>query len=256
LYQTSVLDQAEFRFFRRFLSRSWEKKLGWTRTTLQAKMSDMENLRTESESKPSRPSAARLSLYLRCLEGWHRDGIGKVSSRQLAEALGISDAQVRRDLTVLGSLGQPGVGYTTTSLITAIRQAMGIDRNWVAVLVGAGNLGRALLHYRGFGQKGFEIAALFDADPAKIGTDIDDLTVLGLQEMAETVKRSNAELGILTVPGTAAQTVAETLVEAGIRGILNFAPVVLRLPNSVRVVNVDFTIQLEQLAFLIQSQGS
>lgn len=216
----------------------------------------MEPERPEIDTKPSRPGAARLSLYLRCLEGWYRDGVQKVSSRQIAEALGISDAQVRRDLTVLGSLGQPGVGYAIPNLISAIRQAMGIDRNWVAVLIGAGNLGRALLHYRGFGQKGFEIAALFDADPTKIGQEIDGLRVHSLDELPEVVTTRRAELGILTVPGEAAQSVAERLAEAGIRGILNFAPVVLRLPNSVRLVNVDFTIQLEQLAFLIQSNGS
>lgn len=216
----------------------------------------MEPGRPEIDTRPSRPGAARLSLYLRCLEGWHRDGVQKVSSRQIAEALGISDAQVRRDLTVLGSLGQPGVGYTTANLIAAIRQAMGIDRNWVAVLVGAGNLGRALLHYRGFGQKGFDIAALFDADPTKIGQEIDGLKVHSLDELSGVVAGERAELGILTVPGEAAQAVAERLVEAGIRGILNFAPVVLRLPNAVRLVNVDFTIQLEQLAFLIQSNSS
>jgi redox-sensing transcriptional repressor len=216
----------------------------------------MEPGRPEIDTRPSRPGAARLSLYLRCLEGWHRDGVQKVSSRQIAEALGISDAQVRRDLTVLGSLGQPGVGYAIANLIAAIRQAMGIDRNWVAVLVGAGNLGRALLHYRGFGQKGFDIAALFDADPSKIGQEIDGLKVHSLDELPGVVASERAELGILTVPGEAAQAVAERMMEAGIRGILNFAPVVLRLPNTVRLVNVDFTIQLEQLAFLIQSNGS
>jgi redox-sensing transcriptional repressor len=214
--------------------------------------------RTEdgADLRPSRASAARLSLYLRCLEGWRREGVTKVSSGQIADALGLSDAQVRKDVGYLGSLGQPGIGYKVTALIAAIRRALGIDREWRAVLVGVGNLARALLRYQGFREQGFEIVALFDADPSKVGQSVEGLTVLPTAELPARVKSLRAELALLTVPAEAAQAAAEEVAAAGIRGVLNFAPTVLRLPQRVRLVNVDLAIQLEQLAFQVQQCGS
>jgi redox-sensing transcriptional repressor len=197
-------------------------------------------------------SARRLSLYLRSLETLRREGAQKVSSGQLGEALGVSDAQVRKDLGSLGNLGQPGIGYSTAELITAIRKALGIDREWKAVMVGVGNLARALIRYRGFQQQGFRLAALCDVDPSKIGEKIEGLTVQSLSELPAVVKAIGAELGIVTVPAEAAQAVADQLVAAGIRGVLNFAPTVLKLPAGVSLVAVDLAAQLEQLAFLVQ----
>jgi redox-sensing transcriptional repressor len=205
-----------------------------------------------AENKPSRASAARLSLYLRCLEGWRREGVAKVSSGQIAEALGISDAQVRKDIGYLGSIGQPGIGYKVQDLVAAIREALGINREWRAILIGVGNLARALLRYRGFREQGFQIVGLFDADPAKMGQRVEGLTVQPLADLETQTAELEAELALLTVPAEAAQSVAETLADAGIRGILNFAPTVLRLPARVRLVNVDLAIQLEQLAFQVQ----
>jgi redox-sensing transcriptional repressor len=193
-----------------------------------------------------------LSLYLRRLEGLLRDGTTRVSSSMLGEALGVTDAQVRKDLTCLGSLGQPGIGYAAPELIGAIRRALGIDREWAVALVGVGNLARALLRYHGFVQRGFRIVALFDADPAKIGQMLEDLEIHAPERIAEVVAATGAELGVLSVPAASAQSVAEALAGAGIRGLLNFAPSVLRLPATVSVVNVDLTVQLEQLAFLVQ----
>lgn len=200
----------------------------------------------------SRASAGRLSLYLRCLEGLEREGAQKVSSGQLGDALGVSDAQVRKDLACLGNLGQPGIGYSTSDLVAAIREALGINRDWNAVLVGVGNLARALLKYRGFQQQGFRIVALSDNDPAKISQPIENLPVTPLDKIAERIRTANIELGILTVPADAAQAVADQLVAAGIRGILNFAPTVLKVPPGVSLVTVDLAIQLEQLAFMVQ----
>ncbi len=197
-------------------------------------------------------SARRLSLYLRALEIFRREGAQKVSSGQLGEALGVSDAQVRKDLGSLGNLGQPGIGYSTAELITAIRKALGIDREWKAVMVGVGNLARALIRYRGFQQQGFRLAALCDIDPSKIGEKVEGLTVQPLAELSAAVKAAGAELGIVTVPAEAAQSVADQLVAAGVRGILNFAPTVLKLPAGVSLVAVDLAAQLEQLAFLVQ----
>jgi redox-sensing transcriptional repressor len=206
---------------------------------------------TERGQRLSRAAAQRLSLYLRCVAGWPADE-DTISSGQIADAVGVSDAQVRRDLAALGHLGQRGVGYEVKELATAIRTALGIDRAWRAVLVGVGNLGRALLKYQGFRAQGFEIVALFDCDATKVGQDVEGLKVEPMSALAERVAALSAELGVLTVPAEAAHAVADALSAAGIRGILNFAPVVLKLPRRVRLVTVDLAIQLEQLAFQVQ----
>ncbi len=209
-----------------------------------------------SEGRPSRASVGRLSLYLRRLERLQREGAPTVSSGQLGEALGVTDAQVRKDLAYLGNLGHPGVGYPTAELIAAIRRALGVDREWRVALVGVGNLARALLRYRGFQQRGFRIVALFDTDPAKVGQRIDGLEVHPLEAMPAVLSATGAELGVLTVPSEAAQAVADALAAAGVRGVLNFAPIILRLPAHVSLVSVDLTVQLEQLAFLVQIGGT
>jgi redox-sensing transcriptional repressor len=206
---------------------------------------------SDEEQRLSRAAAHRLSLYLRFLADWPADG-GKVSSGQIAKPVGVSDAQVRRDLAALGHLGRRGVGYDASELAAAIRSALGIDRTWRAVLVGVGNLARALLRYQGFRARGFEIVALFDTDPEKVRAAVEGLAVEPLDRLAERVPALRAELAVLTVPAEAAQPVADLLVGAGVRGVLNFAPVLLRLPPRVRLVTVDLTIQLEQLAFLVQ----
>jgi redox-sensing transcriptional repressor len=210
-------------------------------------------IRTNGSNPPlSRPSVGRLSLYLRRLEELLREGTMRVSSSVLGESLGLRDAQVRKDLASLGSLGQPGIGYAAPELIAAIRRALGIDRQWTVALVGVGNLARALLGYQGFLERGFRVVALFDADPDKVGVQVGGLKIHPPQAMPEVVAATGAELGILTVPSPAAQAVADALIAAGIRGLLNFTPQVLRLPANVRVVSVDLTVQLEQLAFLVQ----
>ena len=210
---------------------------------------------SDEERRLSRAAAHRLSLYLRFLAGWPADG-GKVSSGQIAKPVGVSDAQVRRDLAAQGNLGQRGIGYDAAELAAAIRSALGIDRTWRAVLVGVGNLARALLRYQGFRARGFEIVGLFDTDPAKVRTVVEGLPVEPLDRLAERVAALRAELAVLTVPAEAAQAVADLLAGAGVRGVLNFAPVLLRLPPRVRLVTVDLTIQLEQLAFLVQRDAA
>jgi len=209
----------------------------------------------ETESRLSRASVGRLSLYLRRLEILLREGTTKVSSGTLGEALGVTDAQVRKDLAYLGHLGHPGVGYAAPELIGAIRRALGVDREWLAALAGVGNLGRALLRYRGFADRGFRIVALFDADPAKIGQRVEGLEVHSPDEMAELLPALGVELGVLTTPAESAQASADAMAAAGVRGLLTFAPGVLRRPAGVNVVSVDLTVQLEQLAFLVQHGG-
>src|SRR5262249_36502232 len=175
-----------------------------------------------SDPRLSRASVGRFSLYLRHLETILRDGTTKVSSGQLGEALGITDAQVRKDLACLGSLGHPGVGYVTEELIVAIRHLLGVDHCWSVALVGVGNLGRALLGYRGFAERDFRIVALFDTDPAKVGTRLEGLTIHGTSDIEHVVATTGAELGLLAVPSESAQDAADALVAVGIRGILNF----------------------------------
>ena len=207
--------------------------------------------RSAGGDRLSRAAAHRLSLYLRTLTGWPADGV-KVSSGRIAQACGVTDAQVRRDLAVLGHLGQRGIGYEAAELASAIRTALGIHRQWRAVLVGAGNLARALLRYHGFRDQGFAIVGLFDSDPHKIGQHVEGLTVEPVDTLPVRVPELQAELAVLAVPAEAAQPVADILQTAGIRGILNFAPMLLRLSPRVKWVNVDLAIQLEQLAFLVQ----
>lgn len=179
-----------------------------------------------------------------------------MSSSTLGEALAITDVQVRKDLASLGKLGQPGIGYDVADLIQAIRSTLGIDREWSAALVGVGNLARALLRYHGFAERGFKVVAVFDRDPQKVGQRIEDLTVQPLDRMATVITQTGAELGIITVPAPEAQSVADDLIAAGIRGLLNFAPGVIRVPPGVSVVPVDLTVQLEQLAFLVHLGSS
>jgi redox-sensing transcriptional repressor len=192
---------------------------------------------------------------LRYLEGLLREDVATVSSSQLGEPLGVTDAQVRKDLAYLGNLGHPGIGYPTQDLIAAIRRALGIDRDWTVALVGVGNLARALLRYRGFTERGFRIVALFDADPCKVGQRVDGLAIHGVDQITAVVRATAAELGVITVPSESAQAVADALASAGVRGVLNFAPVILRLPPHISLVSVDLTVQLEQLAFLVQMGG-
>ena len=209
-----------------------------------------------SERRLSRASVARFSLYLRHLEQFYREGVHTVSSGQLGEALGITGDQVRKDLAYLGNLGHPGIGYAAQDLITALRRKLGINREWKVAIVGIGNLARALLRYRGFQEQGFRIVALFDADRTKVGQELEGLTVHSPEVMPQVVAETKAELGLLTVPTEAAQGVADALVAAGVRGLLNFAPVVVRVPQGISLVAVDLAIQLEQLAFLVHLTGN
>ncbi|MGB2938581.1 MAG: redox-sensing transcriptional repressor Rex [Phycisphaerae bacterium] len=196
----------------------------------------------------------RLPLYLRRLEYLNTDGVETVSSRSLAESLGLKDAQVRKDLAYFGTFGRPGVGYPVRDLIDRLREILGTDHTWRLALVGFGNLGRALLSYRGFRRKGFHIEAVFDADRAKIGRRAGDLVVQDVANLVPEIRRRRLPLAILAVPAEAAQQVATELVRAEIAGILNFAPVSLDLPPNVPVNNVDLAVCLEQLTFHVSKR--
>jgi redox-sensing transcriptional repressor len=202
------------------------------------------------ESIPN-PAVRRLSLYLRQLETFQRAGRRTISSKQLGESLHLTDAQVRKDLAYFGQFGHPGIGYRVEDLIREVRKILGTDKTWGVVLVGAGNIGRAMSGYRGFDKKGFRIIAVFDNDATKVGTKLGDFTVQPLSEMADAVQKNNVRLAIMAVPADCAQDVADALIDAGVRGLLNFAPVSLSVPKHVALNTVDMAVQLEQLAFQV-----
>lgn len=197
------------------------------------------------------PALRRLSLYLRQLEAFKRNDRRTISSKQLGESLALSDAQVRKDLAYFGQFGHPGIGYRVDDLIAQVRKILGTDRTWNVLLVGAGNLGRALLAYKGFEKKGFRLAAVFDANATKIGTTRGPFVIHPMTELQATVTSLNIRLAIMTVPDDSAQSVADQLIAAGIRGILNFAPVSLTVPPHVGLSAVDLAVQLEQLSVLV-----
>jgi redox-sensing transcriptional repressor len=194
----------------------------------------------------------RVSLYLRQLEVYQRQGWSTVSSSQLGGPLSIKNAQVRKDLAFFGQFGHPGIGYRIDELIDALRHILGIDHDWPLALVGLGNLGRALLRYRGFRTRGFHIVALFDNDETKIGLNYDGLVVESIESLRKVVAVRKIRLAILAVPAEAAQRVTDLVVSCGIRGILNFAPVMLSVPPQVNLVGVDLSVQLENLAYKVQ----
>jgi len=194
----------------------------------------------------------RVSLYLRQLETYQNQGYTTVSSNQVGEPLSIKNAQVRKDLAFFGQFGHPGIGYRIEELIDTLRHILGIDHDWPLALVGLGNLGRALLRYRGFRTRGFHVVALFDNDPAKIGQQHEGLVVEPIESLRKVVVPRKIRLALLCVPTESAQRVADLLVASGIGGILNFAPVPLIVPAHVNLVPVDLSIQLENLAYKVQ----
>ncbi len=217
----------------------------------------MRDPRREPSGDKDKPApkavVGRVSLYLRQLEAFQGQGAATVSSNQLGTALGLNDAQVRKDLAFFGQFGYPGIGYRIDELSTALRRILGIDREWPLALVGLGNLGRALLKYRGFRNRGFRIVALFDNDPHKIGHAFDGMVVRPIDALADEVRERSISLAILSVPADVAQGVADQLVARGILGIFNFAPKPLVVPPHVSVVAVDLSVQLEHLAYKTQA---
>ncbi len=195
-----------------------------------------------------------MSLYLRELQHLIRDEKKTISSTKLGRLLGLKDAQVRKDLAYFGQFGYPGIGYRCEELVEEIRRILGTDRVWPTAMVGVGNLGQALLGYRGFRSQGFDVVAAFDVDERVVGTEIGGLKVYHLDELREIVQKKAIQLAILAVPADAAPVVAEVIVNSGINGVLNFAPVTLSLPKSVSVVGVDLAMELEQLAFAVVSK--
>jgi redox-sensing transcriptional repressor len=193
----------------------------------------------------------RLSVYTRCLLQLEEDNVKTISSQELAERFNLNSAQVRKDLAYFGEFGVRGIGYYVTGLKNELQRILGLDRTWPVVLVGFGNLGSALFHYKGFGTQGFKIAAIVDDDPAKVAREVDAVPILASRDIAREMKTRGIQIAIVAVPSESAQTVADQLVAAGIRAILNFAPARIKVPRDVRLKNVDLSIELETLSFYL-----
>ncbi len=208
--------------------------------------------------KPIKISEAvvrRLPIYLRYLNELSLSGIQTVSSQDLGEKLDLNPAQIRKDLAYFGEFGRKGVGYNVDYLIEKIRQILKLDKTMNVALVGTGNLGRALCNYNMYIKDNMKIVAVFDADVSKSGSSINHLKVQPMQELSETVRKLDIAVGIITVPAGEAQNVADRFVAAGIRGLLNFAPVVLKAAPGVRIHNADFTAELLSLAYYMDHQN-
>jgi len=197
----------------------------------------------------------RLSVYTRCLLQLEEDGIKTISSQDLAERFNLNSAQVRKDLAYFGEFGVRGIGYYVSGLKAELQRILGLDREWPVALVGLGNLGSALFHYKGFSRQGFRVAVVFDDDPAKIGRDIDGVPIVATSDIAREVAARSIQIAILAVPAEAAQAVTDQLVAAGIKAVLNFAPARLRVPREARLKHVDLSIELETLSFYL-AQGT
>ncbi|MBN2582814.1 MAG: redox-sensing transcriptional repressor Rex [Planctomycetes bacterium] len=195
---------------------------------------------------------SRISLYLHEVEQWQQQGHEKISSQQLAEILGLTATQVRKDLTHFGQFGRPGVGYHCGELIRQLRLILGTDRVRHVALVGCGNLGRALATYPRFEKRGFSIVAVFDNDPRKIGRKVGPHKVQDMSHLSAVCRQKDITLAILAVPAAAAQDVADRLVAAGVYGILNFAIVGLAAPSDVVVSTVALSMELEQLGLAVR----
>jgi redox-sensing transcriptional repressor len=193
----------------------------------------------------------RLSVYTRCLLQLEEDGIETISSQDLAERFNLNSAQVRKDLAYFGEFGVRGIGYYVTKLKAELQRILGLDREWPVALVGLGNLGAALFHYKGFSRQGFRIAVIIDDDPAKIGRDVNGVPIVGTADLAREVPARAIQIAILAVPAESAQGVADQLVAAGIKTLLNFAPSRIRVAKDVRLKNVDLSIELETLSFYL-----
>ena len=199
-----------------------------------------------------RKTIYRLSIYQRCLQILRGNGVETVSSEALAKAAGVKSAQLRKDLACFGNFGTRGLGYNVESLSATIGETLGTTRLQPVILIGVGNLGSALLRYSGFNKEGFEIVAAFDSHPDKVRADSARVPILASTTVAAFIQEHSVKLAILAVPSSVAQQVVNELVTAGVQAILNFAPVVLEVPDNVVVNNVDLAVELENLSYFIR----
>ncbi len=196
----------------------------------------------------------RLSLYLRFLEEFEQQGIDTISSEALALRGGTTSAQVRKDLSFFGSFGKRGLGYAVPELAGRLREILGLERRYRVAMIGAGKIGSALVQYRGFKQRGFDIVAIFDVDPNKVGHQWNGLTVQHIADLERELTERPVDMAVLVTPAEAAQAVANRLVKLGVKAILNFAPLQLTLPEDVVVKTVNLALELETLSYALTNR--
>ncbi|MDB4886176.1 MAG: Redox-sensing transcriptional repressor rex [Gemmatimonadetes bacterium] len=196
----------------------------------------------------------RLSIYLRFLEEFEGRGLATVSSDELARRGGTTSAQVRKDLSFFGSFGKRGLGYSVPELATALREILGLGREWRVVIVGAGKIGAALAQYRGFKQRGFTIVAAYDTNPDKVGGRLDGIEIRDIARLERDVAADHPDIAVLAIPAEGAQAVLDRLVYAGIKAVLNFAPMSLHAPSDVTVKTVNMAMELEGLSFALTNR--
>ncbi|OXM88031.1 redox-sensing transcriptional repressor Rex [Paenibacillus rigui] len=201
--------------------------------------------------KISEAVVRRLPVYLRFLNELSKKSVHTVSSQDLGQKLDLNPAQIRKDLAYFGEFGKKGIGYDVDYLIEKIRQILKLDKLIPVALVGAGNLGRALCNYNAYLKDNMKIVAVFDAHESKIGESINNLHVKPMRDLKETIESLHVRIGIITVPAAEAQNVANEFVSAGVEAILNFAPMIIKVPNEVRVHHADFTTELQSLAYYL-----
>jgi redox-sensing transcriptional repressor len=204
--------------------------------------------------KVAESTVRRLSLYLRFLEEFEGQGIATVSSGALASRGGTTSAQVRKDLSFFGSFGKRGLGYPVPELADRLRQILGLKRRYQVALIGAGKIGSALVQYRGFRQRGFDIVAIFDSDESKVGRQWNGLTIHDVAALEHELARQPIDMAVLVTPGDAAQDVTDRLVALGVKAILNFAPVQLSVPDDVVVKTVNLALELETLSYALANR--
>jgi redox-sensing transcriptional repressor len=196
----------------------------------------------------------RLSLYLHYLEEFEDQGIATISSEALASRGGTTSAQVRKDLSFFGSFGKRGLGYAVPELARRLREILGLERRYRVAMIGAGKIGSALVQYRGFRQSGFDIVAIYDSDPAKVGRQWNGLAVQNIDTLETELARRPVDMAVLVTPAESAQAVTDRLVRAGVKAILNFAPVQLSVPDDVEVKTVNLALELETLSYALTNR--
>jgi redox-sensing transcriptional repressor len=193
----------------------------------------------------------RLPVYLRALQRMADNGLKTTSSQELGEHVGISAAQIRKDISQFGDFGKQGTGYSIAYLLDKLREILKVDRIWDVVLVGAGDMGHALANYQGFQNRGFRIVMIFDADKEKVGQKIGDFVIEDSEKIVEKIKAAGVKMAMLTIPAAAAQSVADKLVQAGVKAILNYAPISLNVPPNVKVQYIDPSTHLQRMTYYL-----
>lgn len=202
----------------------------------------------------SKATIDRLPLYFRTLRNAQEEGLEIISSEELGKKIGITPEQIRKDLSLFGEFGKKGVGYYVRDLIRNIGEILGLHRNWNIALVGVGHLGWALANYRNFSSLGFNLVASFDNDPGKIGAMVNEVPIYAMDRLEEVIRERHIVIGVITVPAEFAQSVAKRLIGAGVRGIWNFAPVKLNVPDDIKLINEDLSIGLSSLSYYLSRQ--